>query len=88
MKVSDRNDWFELWKADKKSIISTMQHNMQADLNVGYDPNGKSITEQKNTIECYERSYQCQLEDFKSMTEKQVNRWCFYDMIQRGVIEG
>ena len=56
-RVSDRNDWFEIWFQDKKDMISIMSHNMAA--KADFD----------NTVDM-----------FKTMEEKQVNNWCFYDL--------
>ena len=86
-RISDRNDWFEIWCEDKESIIETMVKNMASDLEHGYDYFGKSIREQKEMIECYKSEYDRQLMDFADMDEKKVNRWCFYDLKRRGAIE-
>lgn len=86
MAVSERTDWFELWFADKTSILEQMLHNMQADLDAGYDPNGKCITDQKAEIAHYKAMFQWETDQFKNMDDKQVNRWCYYDMKKRGAI--
>lgn len=86
-RVTDSNDWFNIWFEDKKSIISIMMSNMVADLNAGYDYFGKSIQNQKEEIAAYEKKFEEELDMFKTMDDKQVNRWCFYDMKKRGVIE-
>lgn len=80
-------DWTSLWEMDKKSIISTMYGNMNADLKAGYDPFGKSIRSQREQIAAYEQDYLDTLEKFKYMTEEQINHWCFYDLKKRGAIE-
>lgn len=36
-RVTERDDWFEIWFTDKKAMIETMVHNMAADLENGYD---------------------------------------------------
>ena len=46
-RVSDRNDWFELWFEDKQCMINIMICNMQADLDAGYDYFGNSIRKQR-----------------------------------------
>lgn len=79
-------DYHEMWIGDKQSIIDTMYSNMNSDLNVGYDPNGKSITEQKATIDAYTRDFALQLGQFVYMTDTEVNRWCYYDLVHRGAI--
>lgn len=82
-----RDDWFEMWHADKRSMLDTMVKNMQADLNAGYDYFGQSIQNQRMAIDTYKRLFDQQLDMFTDMDEKQVNRWCYYDMVKRGVIE-
>ena len=86
-KISDRIDWFELWQDDRECMLSTMIRNMAADLNAGYDYFGRCITNQRDEIENYKKETESAFDLFKSMTEEQVNRWCFYDMKKRGVIE-
>ena len=86
-RVSDRNDWFELWFEDKQCMINIMIHNMQADLEAGYDYFGNSIRKQREEIDEYKAEFDKQMDEFKTMDEKEVNRWCFYDMKKRGAIE-
>ena len=86
-KISDRIDWFELWQDDRECMLSTMIRNMAADLNAGYDYFGRCITNQREEIENYKKETESAFDLFKSMTEEQVNRWCFYDLKKRGVIE-
>lgn len=81
-----RDDWFELWFSDKEGIISTMVRNMVSDLEAGYDYFGKSIQLQKAEIELYKAEFGKQVDRFATMEEKDVNRWCYYDMKKRGVI--
>lgn len=87
VKIGDRDDWFDLWFEDKKSMIDTMVRNMTADLAAGYDYFGKSIRDQKIEIDRYKTQLDNELDMFKAMDEKAVNRWCFYDMKKRGAIE-
>lgn len=86
-KISDRNDWFEIWFDDKKSVLSTMTRNMAADLAAGYDYFGNSINGQRREIERYKQQFDNEVDSFKSMDENAVNRWCFYDLKKRGAIE-
>ena len=87
VRVTDSKEWFDIWFEDKKAMISTMLSNMVADLNAGYDLYGKSIKDQKQRIDEYQKAFEDQMDAFKEMDDKQVNRWCFYDMKKRGVIE-
>lgn len=86
VRISDRDDWFELWFEDKQAILETMINNMASDLENGYDYFGKSISGQREMIEAYKKDIDNTMDMFKSMEEKQVNRWCFYDMKKRGAI--
>lgn len=86
MQVATRNDWFELWFSDKQSMLDTMAKNMAADLEAGYNYFGKCITEQREMIDQYKTQFDAEMDSFKTMDDKQVNRWCYYDMKKRGVI--
>lgn len=86
-RISDHEDWFPIWQEDKEWIIDIMTQNMQDDLNAGYDPKGKSIREQKEQLAEYKKEYQADLEMFKYMGDKDVSRWCFYDLKKRGAID-
>ena len=86
-KYSDnKGEWFEMWYDDKKWIISIMYRNMASDLDNGYNPLGKAIREQKIMIDNYEQDINNTLDKFSTMDEKQVDKWCFYDLLKRGAI--
>ena len=85
-RISDRDDWFEIWQADRESILYTMIRNMASDLDNGYDYFGKSIMGQRKMIEEYKAETDKTFDLFKTMEEKEVNRWCFYDLKKRGAI--
>lgn len=82
-----KGDWFEMWIDDKRSIIACMNTNMQADLDAGYDPHGMIIIEQRAMIARYTDAFHNQLDAFKSMTESDVDHWCYYDLLERGAID-
>ena len=86
-KLSDRDDWFQIWQEDKDWIIDVMSQNISDDLAAGYDPNGKSIKEQKSALAKYREEYDADMDMFKYMGEKDINRWCFYDLKKRGAID-
>lgn len=46
-----------------------------------------TIRNQMKEIDEYKAEFDKQLDEFKTMEEKEVNRWCFYDMKKRGAIE-
>ena len=78
--------WFDIWYEDKQCILSTMISNMQADLNAGYNPIGHTIKSELAEIESYRASIDSKLDEFATMDEKSVNRWCYYDLKRRGAI--
>ena len=86
-RVTDRNDWYDLWEGDKKFMLETMVKNMASDLEAGYDYFGAAIQRQQKMISEYKEQFDNELMGFAWMDEKEVNRWCFYDMKRRGVIE-
>lgn len=86
-RVTDSDDWFNMWFEDKENMIDTMTRNMVADLDAGYDYFGKSITQEREELEAYKKKFDEEVDNLKSMTNDEANRWCFYDMKKRGVIE-
>lgn len=85
-RITDRNDWFDVWFEDRESILNTMVRNMTSDLNAGYDYFGQSITKQKQEIAEYKAQTDKTFNMFKDMDEKAVNRWCFYELKKHGAI--
>ena len=79
-------DYFDMWYADKVSMMDTMVRNMAADLAAGYDYFGSSISRQRREIDEYRAEFDAQMDAFKAMDEDKVGRWCFFDMKKRGVI--
>ena len=86
-RITDREDWFEIWFEDRESILSTMMRNMGADLEAGYNYFGQSIVKQRQEIQKYKDETDHTLDMFKDMDEKAVNRWCFYELKKHGAIE-
>lgn len=80
-------DWLEMYCTDRDGMLSTMARNMAADLECGYDYFGKSIMQQRAKIEEFRANYDKILDMFKTMSEEQVNRWCFYELKKLGAIE-
>lgn len=81
-----RKNWFEIWFADKMSVIEIMIRNMQADLEAGYNPHGGSISRQRREIDAYKAAFDAKMEQFAEMPEDKVQRYCHYDLLRRGVI--
>lgn len=86
-RISDCDNWFEIWIGDKRGILSCMVQNMASDLAAGYNYFGNCITKQREEIEKYQKEINERLDEFKNMDDKQVNRWCFYDIVKRGAID-
>lgn len=85
-RITDRDNWFEIWFEDRESILNTMVRNMAADLEAGYNYFGQSITKQRQEIQRYKEETDNTLDSFKDMDEKAVNRWCFYELKKHGAI--
>lgn len=85
-RITDRDDWFDIWFEDRESILNTMIKNMVSDLNAGYNYSGQNITHQKQEIAEYRVQTDKTLDMFKDMDEKAVNRWCFYELKKHGAI--
>lgn len=84
----DKNvNYLEMWSDDKRAIIATMHRNLAADLENGYNPTGAAVTKQRAEIDAYIAEYNKQLDNFVFMSDEQTNKFCYYDMIKRGVIE-
>lgn len=82
-----RDDWFDMWLADKESMLDTMVKNMASDLENGYKYFGQCIAKQREMIRVYKEDMDAKLDMFATMEEKQINKWCYFDMLKRGVIE-
>lgn len=82
-----KGNCFELWFADKKAMLAIMHSNLAADLNCGYDYMGKSVQAQLATIDRYRAELNETMDSFGKMTESEIDHYCYYDMIKRGVIE-
>lgn len=74
------------WAANKQSLLETMVRNMAADLECGYNYFGDSITRQRQQIAEYKAQFDSEVDGFKAMEERAVERWCYYDMKKRGAI--
>lgn len=85
-RVWDSQDWYEIWCADRESMIFTMVRNLASDLDAGYNYFGNCITRQREMIEAFQREYEETLDSFKMMTDAQIIRWCYFDLKKRGAI--
>lgn len=87
MAYTKKIDWFDMWFEDKRHILSLMHKNMASDIECGYNPCGHCIREQMEDIKQYGEKFDRQLLALSAMEEDRANRWCYYDMVKRGVIE-
>ena len=78
--------WFEIWFEDEMAMLDTMTRNMVADLEAGYNPNGNCIRRQAADIENRKARFDARMEVFKYTDDKEVDRWCYYDLKKRGAI--
>lgn len=81
------DEWFEIWYQDKQCILDTMVRNMTADLECGYDYFGQSITRQREEIAAYKEKFDAEVMSFAEKSDVERNKWCYYDMLRRGVID-
>lgn len=81
-----KTKWFDMWLEDKQWIIEIMYKNISADLNVGYDPFGKSIREARKELNEYIDKTDEEIKMLALMDEKKAERWCYIDMKRRGAI--
>lgn len=83
----DRNtDWLQIWDDDKKWIMDIMQCNIIADLEAGYNPDGRAIQQQREDLQAYIKEYHAAMDQFVYMSDEETNKWCFYDLKKRGAI--
>lgn len=80
-------DWISMWISDKKNIIAIMYTNMADDLSNGYDPCGLSIRKQQAEISEYIAKFDAELMALADKSDEAAQRWAYYDMLRRGVIE-
>lgn len=84
--MREKRDWFEIWFQDKQSIMETMLKNMQSDYECGYSWWGQSLTKQRTELDEYKKKFDAQMDEFKYMSDGEVSRWCYYDLLKRGAI--
>ena len=80
------SEWFEIWFADKQSILETMIRNMASDLEAGYSYFGNCITRQRQMIDEYKAKFDAEMEAIKQMEPSRVGHWCYFDLRKRGAI--
>lgn len=81
-----KQDWFEMWREDRQSMLNTMVKNMTADLDAGYDYFGKSITQQRADIARFKAEFDADMDKIGEMDEKKVQHWCYVRLLKLGAI--
>ena len=79
-------DYYEIYCEDSESIINTMFRNLNADLDAGYNPVGDCIRRQQQMIDDRQKEYRDALDLFKTMTDQEINRWCYFELKKKGAI--
>lgn len=88
IKYLDYESWFELWYEDEKAINQTMIKNCLADIHAGYNIHGNCIMNQWQAISNHAKHINDTLDMFTEFNNSEkINRWCYYDLLKRGVIE-
>lgn len=82
----EKIDWFEMFVQDKQNILNTMQRNMAADLEAGYDFYGMSIQRQIQEMDEYKAKFDADLDKIAEMDENKVQRWCYIQLLKAGAI--
>lgn len=86
--IDKYESWFEMWYKDKQNMLSIMVDNINADLKTGYNPLGNSIKSQIEMISAYKTDIENTLDKFVQFdNDSKIERWCYHDMLKRGVIE-
>lgn len=87
-RVTDRKDWKDIWEKDKISMIKTMRRNLASDIvNGDYDLLSLLIQKQIVQIKEYEYNFIQAKGYLRAMDEYSQNKWCYYDLKKRGVID-
>ena len=82
----NRSDWFEIWCEDWEGLITTQSLNIKAELDAGWKWKSDRVQHEVNVLNQFQNTYRLQLGRFAEMEEKQVQRWCYYDLLRRGAI--
>lgn len=78
--------WFNIWYQDKQSIVATMEKNIAADIDAGYNPFGNSIRKQRAELNEYIEKFDEEVQKLRDMGYKQAEHWCYIDLKRRGAI--
>lgn len=87
-RVTDRKDWKDIWEEDRISMIKTMRRNLASDIVDGdFDLLSLLIQKQIVQIKEYENNFTFAKIMLNKMDEYSQNKWCYYDLKKRGVID-
>ena len=79
-------DWLEVWIDDWESLIETQNRNIQSELQAGFKWTGQHVQHEVKILKEFDSKYRDGLEKFKYMDEREVQRWCYFDLLKRGAI--
>lgn len=84
----EKMNWFEIWCDDWESLIYTQSRNVQAELDAGYKWSSRHVQHEVEILNEFDSKYRNQLAKFAEMEEqgRNVNKWCYYDLLRRGAI--
>ena len=78
--------WWRMYLADRRSILETMRANLASDLMAGYDPDGEIVKRQRKAIDEYAADLRKRLYDMLFWPYDAKEEWCYFDLLERGVI--
>ena len=78
--IDSKNDWFLLWNEDSCIDIETMAQSY----NHEYELNCRE--QLRKDLKIANTKYEETLDLFKTMSDEEVNRWCYYESIKKGWI--
>lgn len=81
-----RKDWFDVWCADWEGLIETQARNVQSEIDAGWKYKSDRVQNELRILNKFNGEYRRQLGRFASMEDKEVNRFCYYDLLRRGAI--
>lgn len=84
--MREKIDWFEVWCEDWEGLLQTQGRIIQSELEAGHSWSSRHVQHEVEILEQWDREYRYNLGRFAEMTEGQVKRWCYFDLLKRGAI--
>ncbi len=86
MATRGRTDWFDVWCADWEGLIETQARNIQSEIEAGWKYKSARVQNEIRILNEFNGEYKMNLGRFGGMTDEEVNRYCYYDLLRRGAI--